>query len=127
MSYHIDLWATAVFYAVLWGVKIFVVAPPTPRNMRFMQSWQRKNEDEKDTRFPKDLELAKIVVLTAGQVRPALDPARGLPLGSRRVHAPTRHSRCCCPRGGSTPSSRPKTLAYSAGTGSHGSRCAASS
>tara|TARA_B100000787_G_C15999120_1_gene209282 strand:- start:13 stop:228 length:216 start_codon:yes stop_codon:yes gene_type:complete len=27
MSYHIDLWATAVFYAVLWGIKIFMVMP----------------------------------------------------------------------------------------------------
>ena len=26
---QVDLWATAVLYAVLWGTKTFVVAPPT--------------------------------------------------------------------------------------------------
>ena len=43
---------TQVFYAVLWGIKIFVVAPPTPHNMRLMQSWQLRDESERDTRFP---------------------------------------------------------------------------
>ena len=37
---------------MLWGTKIFVVAPPTPHNMRLMQSWQLRDESERDTRFP---------------------------------------------------------------------------
>jgi hypothetical protein len=37
---------------VLWGVKIFVVAPPTARNMRLMQRWQEQDENARDTRFP---------------------------------------------------------------------------
>ena len=80
MSYHIDLWATAVMYTVLWGVKIFVVAPPTPRNLQLMRAWQERGGDgcgsgggggggrEDGGAFPDDLELASVVVLLKGQV-----------------------------------------------------------
>ena len=40
MRYHLDLWATAVLYVVLWGVKLFVVAPPTERNLKLLREWQ---------------------------------------------------------------------------------------
>lgn len=52
MSYHIDLWATAVFYTVLWGSKLFVVAPPTVRNLALLRSWQKADEDTSHERFP---------------------------------------------------------------------------
>eukprot|EP00966_Prymnesium_polylepis_P239994 5549444-Prymnesium_polylepis.1 len=38
MAYHLDLWATAVLYVVLWGCKLFVLAPPTPGNLKLMQA-----------------------------------------------------------------------------------------
>ena len=34
MSYHVDLWATAVLYHILWGAKMFVCAPPTTVDLR---------------------------------------------------------------------------------------------
>ena len=66
MSYHIDLWATAVFYAVLWGCKMFVVAPPTMTNLSLMRSWQEHNEDPSHKDFPAGLEMAQVAVLTQG-------------------------------------------------------------
>ena len=45
MSYHLDLWATAVLYVVLWGVKLFVVAPPTKHNLGLLRSWQESGGD----------------------------------------------------------------------------------
>lgn len=46
MSYHLDLWATAVFYHVQWGAKLFALAPPTVRNLELLQRWQRRGEPD---------------------------------------------------------------------------------
>ena len=40
MGYHLDLWATAVLYVVLWGAKVFVLAPPTHLNLKLFRAWQ---------------------------------------------------------------------------------------
>jgi len=67
MGYHLDLWATAVFYFVLWGQKMFVVAPPTPSNLRAFQAWQQSDERAGVGEFPAKLEGAKLLTLTQGQ------------------------------------------------------------
>ena len=70
MSYHLDLWATAVLYVVLWGVKLFVVAPPTKHNLGLLRSWQESGGDgrrEAHARFPAELEQAQIAVLLQHQ------------------------------------------------------------
>jgi len=67
MGYHLDLWATAVFYLVLWGQKMFVVAPPTPSNLRAFQAWQQGDERAGVGEFPAKLEGAKLLTLTQGQ------------------------------------------------------------
>lgn len=46
MSYHLDLWATAVFYHVQWGAKLFALAPPTVRNLELLQRWQQRGEPD---------------------------------------------------------------------------------
>lgn len=67
MSYHVDLWATAVLYHILWGAKMFVCAPPTAVNLRLLQQWQELNEPPEHPDFPGKLESAQVLTLTAGQ------------------------------------------------------------
>lgn len=38
-DFHIDFAATMVFYSVVWGHKVFLFAPPTPRNLAAYRAW----------------------------------------------------------------------------------------
>ena len=64
---QVDLWATAVLYAVLWGTKTFVVAPPTAANLELMRRWQMNGEAADDETFPAELEGARVVAVSRGQ------------------------------------------------------------
>ena len=64
---QVDLWATAVLYAMLWGTKTFVVAPPTAANLELMRRWQMNGEAADDETFPADLEGARVVAVGRGQ------------------------------------------------------------
>ncbi|KAJ1628179.1 hypothetical protein T492DRAFT_875564 [Pavlovales sp. CCMP2436] len=46
MSFHLDLWATAVLYHVKWGKKAFLLAKPSAHNLRLLQAWQRRGEPD---------------------------------------------------------------------------------
>ena len=61
-----------MLYAVLWGTKTFVVAPPTAANLELMRRWQMNGEAADDETFPADLEGARVVVkITRVNVRRA--------------------------------------------------------
>ena len=57
-----------MLYAVLWGTKTFVVAPPTAANLELMRRWQMNGEAADDETFPHDLEGARVVAVSRGQV-----------------------------------------------------------
>jgi len=71
MSFHLDLWATAVFYHILWGGKVFALAPPTERNIELLQRWQCEGEPDDGelsdgSVFPADLQHLSSAVLSGG-------------------------------------------------------------
>lgn len=71
MSYHLDLWATAVFYNVRWGCKVFALAPPTEHNLKLLRAWQVRGELDSGEAgggavFPRDLQGFTVAVLEAG-------------------------------------------------------------
>ena len=108
-SSQVDLWATAVLYAVLWGTKTFVVAPPTAANLELMRRWQMNGEAADDETFPADLEGARVVAVGRGQVW----NHRGTHTSHPTPHTPTSPRllvrRSSCPRAGSMRSTRLKT------------------
>ena len=74
-----------MLYAVLWGTKTFVVAPPTAANLELMRRWQMNGEAADDETFPADLEGARVVAVGRGQVTAA---ATATTTANRKLHSP---------------------------------------
>eukprot|EP00965_Chrysotila_dentata_P145244 4797440-Pleurochrysis_carterae.AAC.1 len=67
-------------YTVLWGCKIFVVAPPSPKNLKLLQQIGNAGETaEAEKMFVRQFEGAMHLVLNPGQVRSTLPSYALLP------------------------------------------------